>query len=75
MHQQLWGYKVEWKSVSRGMGGKKVEYHCFRGPLHPADGGIMAHNQKVSFLSIFLQFPEHVPNLLSEHDLHFQASQ
>jgi hypothetical protein len=31
MHQQLWGYKVEWKSVSRGTGGKKVEYHCFRG--------------------------------------------
>jgi hypothetical protein len=30
MHQQLWGYKVEWKSVSRGTGGKKVEYHCFR---------------------------------------------
>jgi hypothetical protein len=31
MHQQLWGYKVEWKSVSRGTGGKKVEYHCVRG--------------------------------------------
>jgi len=30
MHQQLWGYKVEWKSVSRGTGGKKVEYHCSR---------------------------------------------
>jgi len=30
MHQQLWGYKVEWKSVSRGTGGKKVEYHCLR---------------------------------------------
>jgi hypothetical protein len=30
MHQQLWGYKVEWKSVSRGTGGKKFEYHCFR---------------------------------------------
>jgi hypothetical protein len=30
MHQQLWGYKVEWKSVSRGTGGKKVEYHCAR---------------------------------------------
>jgi len=28
MHQQLWGYKVELKSVSRGTGGKKVEYHC-----------------------------------------------
>jgi hypothetical protein len=28
MHQQLWGYKVEWKSVSRGTGGKKFEYHC-----------------------------------------------
>jgi hypothetical protein len=28
MHQQLWGYKVEWKSVSRGTGGKEVEYHC-----------------------------------------------
>jgi hypothetical protein len=27
MHQQLWGYKVEWKGVSRGTGGKKVEYH------------------------------------------------
>jgi hypothetical protein len=27
MHQQFWGYKVEWKSVSRGTGGKKVEYH------------------------------------------------
>jgi hypothetical protein len=28
MHQQLWGYKVEWKSVSRGTGGGgKVEYH------------------------------------------------
>jgi hypothetical protein len=27
MHQQLWGYKVEWKSVPRGTGGKKVEYH------------------------------------------------
>jgi hypothetical protein len=24
MHQQLWGYKVEWKSVSRGMGGKRL---------------------------------------------------
>jgi hypothetical protein len=23
MHQQLWGYKVEWKSVSRGTGRKK----------------------------------------------------
>jgi len=31
MHQQLWGYKVEWKSVPRGMGGKKVEYHCNTG--------------------------------------------
>jgi hypothetical protein len=31
MHQQIWGYKVEWKSVSRGTGGKKVEYHWFRG--------------------------------------------
>jgi hypothetical protein len=30
MHQQLWGYKVEWKSVSRGTGGKKVEYHWYR---------------------------------------------
>jgi hypothetical protein len=30
MHQQLWEYKVEWKSVSRGTGGKKVEYHCSR---------------------------------------------
>jgi hypothetical protein len=30
MHQQLWGYKVEWKIVSRGTGGKKVEYHCSR---------------------------------------------
>jgi hypothetical protein len=30
MHQQLWGYKVEWKSVSRGTGGKKVEYHWIR---------------------------------------------
>jgi hypothetical protein len=30
MHQQLWGYKVEWKSVSRGTGGKKVEYHWAR---------------------------------------------
>jgi hypothetical protein len=30
MHQQLWGYKVEWKSVSRGTGGKKVEHHCSR---------------------------------------------
>jgi hypothetical protein len=33
MHQQLWGYKVEWKSVSRGMGRKKVEYHCSRETL------------------------------------------
>jgi hypothetical protein len=24
MHQQLWGYKVEWKIVSRGTGGKKL---------------------------------------------------
>jgi hypothetical protein len=30
LHQQLWGYKVEGRSVSRGMGGKKVEYHCCR---------------------------------------------
>jgi hypothetical protein len=30
MYQQLWGYKVEWKSVSRGTGGKKVEYHWYR---------------------------------------------
>jgi len=28
MHQQLWGYKVELKSVSRGTGGKEAEYHC-----------------------------------------------
>jgi hypothetical protein len=35
MHQQLWGYKVEWKSVSRGTGGKKAEYHCTRIPLVP----------------------------------------
>jgi hypothetical protein len=35
MHQQLWGYKVEWKSVSRGTGGKKVEYHCSRVCDHP----------------------------------------
>jgi hypothetical protein len=33
MHQQLWGYKVEWKSVSRGTGGKRVEYHCSRSLL------------------------------------------
>jgi hypothetical protein len=32
MHQQLWGYKVEWKSVSRGTGGKKVEYHWSKAP-------------------------------------------
>jgi hypothetical protein len=24
MHQQLWGYKVEWKSVSRGKGEKRL---------------------------------------------------
>jgi hypothetical protein len=24
MHQQLWGYKVEWKGVSRGTGGKRL---------------------------------------------------
>jgi len=24
MHQQLWGYKVEWRSVSRGTGGKRL---------------------------------------------------
>jgi len=30
MHQQLWGYKVEWKSVSRGTGGKKAEYHWYK---------------------------------------------
>jgi hypothetical protein len=35
MHQQLWGYKVELKSVSRGTGGKKVEYHCSTPPLCP----------------------------------------
>jgi hypothetical protein len=30
MHQQLWGYEVEWKSVSRGTGGGgKVEYHWY----------------------------------------------
>jgi hypothetical protein len=31
MHQQLWEYKVEWKSVSRGMGGKRLNttaLHC-----------------------------------------------
>jgi hypothetical protein len=33
MHQQLWGYKVEWKSVSRGTGGKKVEYHWSKAKL------------------------------------------
>jgi hypothetical protein len=27
LRQQLWGYKVEWRSVYRGTGGKKVEYH------------------------------------------------
>jgi hypothetical protein len=32
MHQQLWGYKVEWKSVSRGTGGKKVEYRWYSAP-------------------------------------------
>jgi hypothetical protein len=32
MHQQLWGYKVECKSVSRGTGGKKVEYHWCKRP-------------------------------------------
>jgi hypothetical protein len=37
MHQQLWGYKVEWKSVSRGTGGKKVEYHWSRRPEREAD--------------------------------------
>jgi hypothetical protein len=30
LHQQLWGYKLEWRSVSRGTGGKKVEYHWSR---------------------------------------------
>jgi hypothetical protein len=35
MHQQLWGYKVEWKSVSRGTGGKKVEYHWSNPPYLP----------------------------------------
>jgi len=35
MHQQLWGYKVEWKSVSSGTGGKKVEYHCTRALWSP----------------------------------------
>jgi hypothetical protein len=27
LHQQLWGYKVEWRSVYRGTGGGKVDYH------------------------------------------------
>jgi hypothetical protein len=39
MHQQLWGYKVEWKSVSRGTGGKKVEYHWDRRLGEPGCGG------------------------------------
>jgi hypothetical protein len=30
LQQQLWGYKVEWRSVSRGRGGGKVEYHWIR---------------------------------------------
>jgi hypothetical protein len=30
MHQQLWGYKVEWKSVSRGTGGKRLNTTALR---------------------------------------------
>jgi hypothetical protein len=42
MHQQLWGYKVEWKSVSSGTGGKKVEYHWNRQP-RTADKGLSSN--------------------------------
>jgi hypothetical protein len=49
MHQQLWGYKVEWKSVSRGTGVKKVEYHCLRPmrPMGPAIGPIRTKSKFV----------------------------
>jgi len=40
MHQQLWGYKVEWKSVSRGTGGKKVEYHWYRRVKQSVNGNV-----------------------------------
>jgi hypothetical protein len=50
MHQQLWGYKVEWKSVSRGTVGKKVEYHWSRVlTLHQPSRSIataLLHNQQ-----------------------------
>jgi hypothetical protein len=47
LHQQLWGYKVKWRSVSRGTGGKKVEYHCSRVQLASYLMGTGAHSPGV----------------------------
>jgi hypothetical protein len=43
MCQQFWGYKVEWKSVSRGTGGKKVEYHWLTSSVATTEQEHTAH--------------------------------
>jgi hypothetical protein len=50
MHQQLWGYKVEWKNVSRGTGGKKVEYHCSKQWSDRRIGGLVGPNSSLHWL-------------------------
>jgi hypothetical protein len=35
MHQQLWEYKVEWKSVSRGTGGKRLNTTALKHTTFP----------------------------------------
>jgi hypothetical protein len=58
MHQQLWGYKVEWKSVSRGTGGKRLNttgiIHDLLIKTKPEPSDLM-HHSTVSSLSVYLK--------------------
>jgi len=58
MHQQLWGYKVEWRSVSRGTGGKKVEYHCIKGIFASMMAPLAAVDVGTGYPDISVAFPD-----------------
>jgi hypothetical protein len=66
MHQQLWGYKVEWKSVSRGTGGKKIEYHWSRSYNNRSTVKELCWLSNVSvLLTLFNHFCLHYANFFS----------
>jgi hypothetical protein len=46
------GYKVEWKSVSRGTGGKKVEYHWSKGQFREISTFVLRSGKSLRTLTL-----------------------